>query len=193
MQSQWVMKKWEPIFVRVLMICLVCTIPSCTFIRFMSGPHGDGSGVKTSRKEHREYERYGEWCYYFPDYIIPRICAYHQLYPERFKPIGNEEEIAIEGFFEFVKDDSYFQGPFHASVWTGKLKDPWGDPVHFIQDINQDGYIKVGGEQHIVFDPIGTHRDLFTNQPIFGIFKHRSSQTPGGNMPERIVARPCPK
>jgi hypothetical protein len=45
-------------------------------------------------------ERYTEWCNEVTHYITPRLCAYYQLHPERFKSTGQGEEIAIDGFVE---------------------------------------------------------------------------------------------
>src|SRR5712671_1702295 len=86
----------------VLALFLLCTTPSCIPLRYLLNPPSDGSGQFSSGKEHREEERYAEWCYNFPDYIIPRMCAYYQLHPERFKPNGKGEEVEIEGFSEVV-------------------------------------------------------------------------------------------
>ncbi len=175
----------------VTALVLLCTTLSCMPVRYLVNPPSDGSGQFSPSKEHREDERYAEWCYNFPDYIIPRICAYYQLHPERFKPTGKGEEVEVEGFFEFVKNDGYFKSPNRASVWTGKIKDPWGDPVHFVQDLNMDGYIEAGGERGVVFDPTGQRAGLFTNQLNFGVFKQRSYKGPDGNPRQRIFARPC--
>jgi hypothetical protein len=102
-------------------------------------PQGDGSG---SFSHGHEDEKYSEWCNDFPRYIIPRICAYYQLYPERFKRTGHGEEIEIAGFDTFVKNDDYFKSGRRSSAWSGKVKDPWGEPVHFVEDLNMDGTSK---------------------------------------------------
>src|SRR5258708_4639729 len=146
------MKNCPQVFIRALAIGLVCAVPSCFPGRYAFNPPSDGSGQFTSFKYRHADEQYSEWCNDFPPYIIQRICAYYQLHPERFKPTGRGEEIEIEGFAAFVKDDAYFKGGHRASVWSGKVRDPWAEPVHFVQDLNMDGIIEAGGERRKVWE-----------------------------------------
>jgi hypothetical protein len=128
-----------------------------------------------SMAERDEEYRYQEWCNDFTYYITPRICAYYQLHPERFKPTGQGEEIEIEGFTDFVKADDYFKNGHLCRIRWGKIRDPWGDPVHFVQDLNMDGFIEARGQRRVVFDmavydDVGQHQD-FMNEHRFGICK----------------------
>src|SRR5260221_6341140 len=163
------MKNRRHTFSGIFALALLCAVPSCSPL-FM--PQGDGSGQFASFKYHHADEQYSEWCNDFPRYIIPRICAYYRLHPERFKPTGHGEEIEIEGFAGFVKEDAYFKSGRRASVWSGVVKDPWGEPVHFVQDLNMDGVIEAGEERKEVWKE-GVHGEVeFTNQEHhFGILK----------------------
>jgi len=140
---------------------------------------GDGSGQSESRQEERAEEKNTQWRE-LAHYIIPRMCAYYQLHPERFKPTGRGEEIEIEGFAEFVKDDDYFKS-YRSSLRSGKIMDPWGEPVHFVQDLNMDGYIEAGGERQAVFRIAVMGEVAISNREHhFGIFKY-------GSPPPRIL------
>ena len=128
-----------------------------------------------SMAERDEEYRYSEWCDEFPHYITPRICAYYKLHPERFKPTGKGEEIEIEEFTEFVQADYYFKSGRLCRIRWGKIRDPWSDPVHFVQDLNMDGYIEARGQRRIVFD-MAVYDDVgqrveFDNEHRFGICK----------------------
>lgn len=81
-----------------------------------------------------------------PYYINPGMCAYYELHPERFKPTGRGEEIEIEGFAAFLKDDDFVKED-RSFVRSRKIMDPWGEPVHFVQDLNMDGYFEAAGER----------------------------------------------
>jgi hypothetical protein len=120
-------------------------------------------------------EKYVEWCNALTHYITPRLCAYYQLYPERFKPTGQGEEIEIEGFVEYVKADEFWQGPYRCRIYGGTLRDPWGDPIHFVQDLNMDGFIDARGQRRNVFDQavyedVG-QKEEFLNEHRLGICK----------------------
>jgi hypothetical protein len=118
-------------------------------------------------------ERYQAWISpFFSGYIIPRICAYYQLHPERFKPTGQGEEIEIEGFADFVADDDFFKKSHYFHIRSGQIFDPWDEPLHFAEDINMDGFIDAGGQRREVPD-IGVFSKIeFTNKEHhFGVFK----------------------
>ncbi len=120
-------------------------------------------------------EKYSEWCNELTHYITPRLCAYYELHPDRFKPTGKGEEIEIQGFTDFVRNDGFFQSPYRCRIRWGKLRDPWGDPIHFVQDLNMDGFIEARGQRRNVFDQaiyddVGQHVD-FLNEHRLGICK----------------------
>jgi len=118
-------------------------------------------------------ERYQAWVRpFFYDYIMPRICAYYQLHPERFKPTGQGEEIEIGGFADFVADDDYFKKSHDFHVKSGQIFDPWDEPIHFAEDINMDGFIDAGGQRREIQD-VGVFGKIeFSNkQHRFGVFK----------------------
>lgn len=179
------MKNRRHIF-NAVMVVILLSVTSCTWLRVASLPQGDGSG---SFSHGHEDEKYSEWCNDFPRYIIPRICAYYQLHPERFKATGHGEEIEIAGFDAFVKNDTYFKSGRRSSVWSGKVKDPWGEPVHFVEDLNMDGYIEAGGERKEVWKERVNGEIEFSNQEHrFGILKQSPFKGPFGNPSERIFA-----
>jgi hypothetical protein len=135
--------------------------------------HAGGSTF--SRAQDDAELRYLEWCNDFTHFITPRLCAYYQLHPERFKPTGKGEEIEIDGFVDYVKDDSYFTSGRFCRIRHGTIRDPWGDPVHFVQDLNMDGYIEARGQRRNVFDiavydDIGQRED-YCNEHRLGICK----------------------
>lgn len=120
-------------------------------------------------------ERYTEWCNEVTHYITPRLCEYYQSYPDRFKRTGQGEEIAIDGFVDFVKADWFWQSPSRCRIRGGTLRDPWGDPIHFVQDLNMDGFIEARGQRRNVFDQavyedVGQKVD-FLNEHRLGICK----------------------
>ncbi len=152
------------------MLVLLCTIPSCLY-----DPSSE-SGAHTSWASERAEARYMEWCQSLPWYIIPRMCAYYELHPERFKATGRGEEIEIAGFADFIKNDSYFERGTRCYVLNGKIYDPWREPLHFVQDLNMDGYIEAGGERYsvLVVGETGVNREhhfgIFKNSPLKGLY-----------------------
>ena len=176
------MKNLKRIFDGVLVIILLCTIPSCSLSLLEAG---DGSGTHSSLGGHRAEQRYIEWCNDLPRYIIPRMCAYYELHPERFKPTGHEEEIEIVGFAEFVKNDTYFKSGTRCYIVNGTIFDPWGQPLHFVQDLNMDGYIEASGERRIVLNA-GTSG--LNREHHFGICKQTPFKGVYGKPWERIFA-----
>ncbi|MDB6109356.1 MAG: hypothetical protein JWR69_1106 [Pedosphaera sp.] len=183
------MKNCRLICRTAIAIGLLCTLSSCTRFLYWFGPKGDGGGQTTSFKYRHAHEDYSEWIGYFPDYIIPRVCAYYQLHPERFKPTGQGEEIEIQGLAAFVKDDAYFKRWHRASAWSGEIRDPWGDRVHFVQDLNMDGFIEAGGERVQVSKAHVDGKVEFSNQEHhFGILKRKPFKGPYGIPAERIFA-----
>jgi hypothetical protein len=118
-------------------------------------------------------ERYQAWVSpFFYNYIMPRICAYYHLHPERFKPTGQGEEIEIEGFADFVADDDYFKKSHDFHVRSGQIFDPWDEPIHFAEDINMDGFIDAGGQRREIQD-VGIFGKIeFSNKEHrFAVFK----------------------
>lgn len=120
-------------------------------------------------------EKYNEWCNVVTHYFTPRLCAYYQIHPERFKQTGKDEEIEIEGFVEFVEKDGFFQNPNRCRIRGGTLRDPWGDTIHFVQDLNMDGWVEARGQRRNVFDQ-AVYEDVgetveFLNEHRFGICK----------------------
>lgn len=139
-----------------------------------------------SMAQAKEENRYIEWCQEFPNYIIPRMCDYYKLHPECFKPTGNGEEIEIDGFGAFIKSDDYFKNHL-ASVRWGKIRDPWGEPLGFVQDLNMDGYIDVASEHRLVMKlgPRDKPEGL-NGEHHFGIYKQSPFKGPFGQPWERI-------
>lgn len=177
------MKRARQTIKAAVMLLVLCAAPSCLYY-----PSSESGSTTPFKYRHAE-EEYLEWCNDLPRYLIPRTCAYYQLHPERFTPIGHGEEIEIRGFADFVKDDSYFKKGHRASVWAGKVRDPWGDPIHFVQDLNMDGYIEAGGVRRNIWAEAVNGPVEFTNQQHhFGILKQNSFNGPYGNPWERIFA-----
>jgi hypothetical protein len=169
----------------MMAVVLACLTSSCGL--FLMGL-GDGSGQQESksRGQVRAEQKDNQWRE-LPYYIIPRMCAYYQLHPECFKPTGLGEEIEIEGFAAFVKEDDYFKS-HRSSLRSGKIIDPWGEPVHFVQDLNMDGYIEVGGERKaVVATPVGGEVAITNREHHFGIFKQSPFKGPDGSPSERIL------
>jgi hypothetical protein len=166
-------------------LVLICIASSCAFIRLATSPHGDGSDAPASFTDSRAEDRYTEWCQTLPNYIIPRMCDYYQLHPERFKPTGQGEEITIEGFAAFVKSDGYFKSGNHCYIVNGTIFDPWGQPLHFVQDLNMDGYIEAVNERRPVLN-LGTSG--VNHEHHFGICKQSPFKGPFGQPSERVFA-----
>ncbi len=183
------MKYHRHLFSGLIAVVGMFVLSSCDFIRLVSGPQGDGSGgAGSSFSERREEDRYIEWLYRLPTYIIPRINAYYELHPERFKRIGQSEEIEISGFAAFVKGDDYFKHPNRSYILSGTILDPWGQPLRFVQDFNMDGYIEAGGERIRVREEARMEEVAFTNKEhYFGIMKHSPFRGLSGNSGERIM------
>jgi len=178
------MKKCERVLGRIIGIVFLCAVPSCR-LQFLDT--GDGAGTTPSTfAERRAEDRYLEWCQSLPNYIIPRMCDYYQLHPERFKPTGEGEQIEIVGFAAFIKNDDYFKSGTRCYIVNGTIFDPWGDPLEFVQDLNMDGYIEAKGERRIVLN-IGQTR-LINQKHHFGICKHSPFKGTEGKPWERIFA-----
>jgi hypothetical protein len=160
----------------LIAILILCTVPSCTLIAFLANPPaGDGARDVSSRSADREEARYTEWMQSLPDYIIPRICDYYKLHPERFKPTGQGEEIEIVGFAAFIKNDDYFKGASRCYIVNGTIFDPWRDPLEFVQDLNMNGYLEAKGERR----PVANAR--------FGICKRKPFKAWSGQPWERVL------
>jgi hypothetical protein len=107
--------------------------------------------------------RYADWCN-LADKLIPQMCTYYERHPERFKRAGADEEIEIDGFASFV--------PSSLVRW-GRIVDPWGEPVHFVQDLNRDGFVEARGQRRDVLRVAMIGKPNVTNEEHrFGIAKH---------------------
>jgi hypothetical protein len=180
----------KQILISAITISSMCAMSSCTLVSYLTREQGDGSGGSTPSFRYRhEGDRYAEWCWSLPNYIIPRMCAYYALYPERFKPTGHGEEIEISGFAAFVKNDSYFKSGTRCYIINGTIMDPWGQPLHFVQDLNMDGYIEALGERRAVSNLAARGQETGRNQEHhFGICKQSPFKVPYGEPYERIIA-----
>jgi hypothetical protein len=172
------MKNHKQIFCGIFMLVLLC-VPSCLYY-----PSSE-TGATYSMSEKRAADRYDEWCGSLPYYIIPRMCAYYELHPERFKPTGQGEEIEIADFATFIKNDSYFKSGTRCYIIKGTIFDPWGQPLHFVQDLNMDGYIEAIGQRRIVLT-VGTTG--LNREHHFGICKQSPFKGPFGQPYDRILA-----
>lgn len=180
------MKYHKQILGKIFILAVLYVVPSCTSVHYLTSPQGDGSGGSAPPFSDRHAEKnYMEWCYGLPGYIIPRMCAYYQLHPERFKPTGQEEEIEIAEFAAFIKNDSYFQSKTSCYVSNGTIFDPWGQPLHFVQDLNMDGYIDAEGERRVVMNLGNTG---LNQEHHFGICKQSPFKGGYGQPFERIFA-----
>lgn len=179
---------------RIIKLCALIAIPFCSGCALYEMRNmGDGAGgTPSSSRDTREEERYSEWVTWFPHYITPRICEYYRLHPERFKATGRGEEIEIVGFPAFIKEDGYFKERNLFTIRVGELRDPWGEPVHFVQDLNMDGFIEVNGERYKVQHGGSGQVVQVTNQEHhFGILKatpFKKSYTTSSDRWQRVVA-----
>lgn len=173
------MKHRQQIVEGLFLLILLCAMPSCLYY-----PSSE-TGATYSMAQQREEHRHEEWSFNLPIYIIPRMCAYYKLHPERFKTTGHGEEIQIAGFGAFVKNDTYFNGRTGCHVRDGIIYDPWGQPLHFVQDLNMDGYIEAGGERRPVLRLGNTG---LNQEHHFGIFKKSPFKDPSIQPFERIIA-----
>ena len=176
------MTTYKQVLGRIIALILLCTTPSCSVLPILSSSE---IGAPFSFSGSRQELRYIEWCNDLPRYIIPRICAYYELHPERFKPTGQGEEIEIAGFAAFVKNDSYFKSGTYCYIVNGVIFNPWGQPLHFVQDLNMDGYIEAIGQRRIVLN-VGTSG--LNREHHFGICKQSPFKGPYGQPYERIFA-----
>ena len=77
--------------------------------------------------------------------------------------------------------------PLSPSVWLRKMRGPWGEPVHFVQDPNMDGQIEPGGERQNVREGRFNGNVVLSNREHhFGILKRGPFKGPHGNPWERI-------
>lgn len=106
--------------------------------------------------------------------IVDPLCEYFAKHPEHFKPVGSDDEIEIAGFAEFLANDKRYEGAlFGYQVQNGRIYDPWGEPLHFIQKRGTGRTIKARGLEHIVMNTtrVGITSDINAKE-LLGVCKH---------------------
>ena len=108
--------------------------------------------------------------------ITKRLCQYYAQHPERFRHVGKDEEIEIDGFADFVAAEEIFApkvGGFQ--IHKGKIYDPWGEPVHFVQNRNGDEEISARGFRHIIMrQSVNSPEECLNEREQLGLCKHSS-------------------
>lgn len=108
--------------------------------------------------------------------ITERLCQFYALHPERFKYIGNDAEIEIDGFADFVSKDQICQltcGGYQ--VHNGKIYDSWGEPLHFVKNRNGNRFIIARGFKNIIsMQPVYGPERCKNEKEQLGICKHSS-------------------
>lgn len=83
--------------------------------------------------------------------ITGQLCQYYLQHPERFRHVGKDEEVEIDGFADFISKDEMFEPKIGGyQIHKGTIYDPWGEPVHFVKNRNGDGEISARGFKHII-------------------------------------------
>lgn len=108
--------------------------------------------------------------------ITPRLCQYYAQHPERFRYVGEDDEVEVDGFADFVAGDVLFQlktGGYQ--IHKGKIYDSWGEPVHFVKSRNGNGRITARGFQNIIFRQwVDNPEQCLNEKEQLGVCKHSS-------------------
>lgn len=108
--------------------------------------------------------------------ITGRLCEYYAQHPERFKYVGKDEEVEVDGFADFVATDEIFEPKVGGyQIHKGRIYDPWGEPIHFVKNRNGDGLITARGFQHIIMRQwVNSPTECQNEKEQLGVCKHSS-------------------
>jgi hypothetical protein len=71
------------------------------------------------------------------------LLKYYELHPEKFKYLGKDDEVDVDGFCDFVKQSGISEELYKClREHNGHFIDPWGNEYHYYLDRNKDGYIR---------------------------------------------------
>jgi hypothetical protein len=121
--------------------CLLITLP---YAVFLSVSLVKGTMTANNRGKFVSWPRLGM-------YLRDQLVEFHKIHPECFTYIGSDEEIRVSGFGEFLEKKASRPEP---DIWgavkirSGKVIDPWGNPVRYGMDRDHDGYIEVEGRKY---------------------------------------------
>lgn len=77
------------------------------------------------------------------------LLDYHEKRPSAFEYLGDDEEVSVAGFGDYLAELNLEGGVSPAArrmrISGGEVRDPWGKPVRFALDRDHDGYISIGG------------------------------------------------
>lgn len=116
-----------------ILSCVMC-LPLCTSF-------GMGIISQNNRKKSSSWPQIGM-------FLRDRLLEYHEAYPERFHYLGEDEEVEVNGFGDYVNTKKSEINPMlqsYVRVRTGRVLDPWGEPVRYGLDRNHNGYISIAG------------------------------------------------
>ena len=126
--------------IAVAFIIFLCS--SCSYYTEGGGPY--------TRSQMKEMTYNGAW-QDFCCYVIPRLCTYYELHPERFKSTGRGSELTVQGFTSFVASDWFFRPAIYTPQWGSfhihgsQISDPRGQSVTFVEDVGHDLYMEGHG------------------------------------------------
>ncbi len=106
--------------------------------------------------------------------ITGMLCNYYTQHPHRFRYVGKDEEITIDGFAEFAASDEVFAPKVGGyQIHKGMIYDPWGEPVHFVKNRNGDGEISARGFKHIImWQRVDSPGEGLNEKEQLGVCKH---------------------
>ena len=128
-----------------LLSCVMC-LPLCIYF-------GNGIISQNNRNKSRSWPQLGM-------FLRDRLLEYHEAYPERFNYLGEDEEVEVKGFGDYVNTKRSEINPMlqsYVRVRTGKVLDPWGEPVRYGLDWNHNGYITIAG-RNVITDHVSPPR-----------------------------------
>jgi hypothetical protein len=79
--------------------------------------------------------------------INPLLREYYQTNPNKFQFPFGDDEAKIQGFSTFLESRG-------ISLKRGKLIDPWGEPLHFVVDHDNDSFLRARKETYGVYNQV---------------------------------------
>ncbi len=131
---------------RTWIFCIVMCLPACVSL-------GQTVVSQRNRTKSSSWPQIGM-------FLRDRLLEYYEAHPERFHYIGEDEEVEVDGFGDYVDTkkqeiDSALRP--YLVMRSGKVLDPWGERVRLGLDRSHDGYILIAGK-HVITDNVNPPR-----------------------------------
>ena len=129
----------------------------------------------SSRDEAVAEDRKAAW-FDFRLRITSWLCDYYAKNPNRFRYVGDDDEVEVSDFGDFVDKEQIFDTSTGGwQVHDGKIYDPWGEPLHFIKHRGDSNKIKARGFESIVMRTwVINPAECVNERELLGVCKHSS-------------------